>query len=109
MLNKIITWYVNILKDITVKRLKKENIIDIKVIYFKNKDFQEEVLMDINGNPHYTTTYFKAITIDANMFQPSNLETYRRKIEELNSEITELKTKDKIFDVSFNVKKVKKW
>jgi hypothetical protein len=108
MLNKILTWYVNIRKDITVKRLKKENITDTKVIYFKNKDFQEEVLIDNNMNPHYTTTYFKAINIDANMFQPSNLETYRRKIEELNSEITELKTEDRIFDVSFNIRKVKK-
>jgi hypothetical protein len=108
MINKIITWYIDILKDITVKRLKKENIIDTKVVYFKNKDFQEEVLIDNNMNPHYTTTYFKAINIDANMFQPSNLETYRHKIEELNSEITELKTKDKIFDVSFNIRKVKK-
>jgi hypothetical protein len=107
MINKIIAWYVNILKDITVKKLKKENIADTKVVYFKNKDFQEEVLMDNNMNPHYTTTYFKAINIDANLFQPSIFEANQRKIEEIDSKLTELKTEKMPFGLSIKISKAK--
>jgi hypothetical protein len=114
VLNKILIWYVNILKDITVKRLKRDNITDTKIVYFKNKDFQEEVLIDNNMNPHYSITYFNAINIDANLFQPSSFEMNQHKIDEIDSkltgltELTELKTKDIPFGISVKIKRAKR-
>ena len=66
--NKLIIFYCNISKFIILKYLTAKKLFNKKVIYFKNKDLREEILLDENYIPHYTTTYSKAIDIDANSF-----------------------------------------
>ena len=68
MITKLITLYCNISKYFVLKYLATNHILNKKTIYFKNKDLREEILLDENYTPHYTTTYAKAIDIDANSF-----------------------------------------
>ncbi|HXK70704.1 MAG TPA: hypothetical protein PK455_05305 [Caldisericia bacterium] len=92
--NKLIIFYCNISKFIILKYLTVKKLFNKKVIYFKNKDLREEILLDENYTPHYTTTYSKAIDIDANAF---NI------LRAFDSEKCE-----KPLDFSINIKKVKK-
>ncbi len=94
MITKLITLYCNISKYFVLKYLTTNHILNKKTIYFKNKDFQEEVFLDEDYCPHYITTYAKAINIDANAF---NI------LRAFDSEKCE-----KPLDFSINIKKVKK-
>ena len=77
-----------------MKYLASNHILNKKTIYFKNKDFQEEVFLDEDYCPHYITTYAKAININANAF---NI------LRAFDSEKCE-----KPLDFSISIKKVKK-
>lgn len=94
MLTKLITLYCNISKYFVLKYLASNHILNKKTIYFKNKDFQEEVFLDEDFCPHYTITYAKAINIDANAFN----------VLKMNEE-EECK---KPFDFSISIKRVNK-
>ena len=94
MITKLITLYCNISKYFVLKYLASNHILNKKTIYFKNKDFQEEVYLDEDYCPHYITTYAKAININANAF---NI------LRAFDSEKCE-----KPIDFSINIKKAKK-
>lgn len=92
--NKLIIFYCNISKFIILKYLTVKKLFNKKVIYFKNKDLREEILLDEDYCPHYITTYAKAININANAF---NI------LRAFDSEKCE-----KPLDFSISIKKVKK-
>jgi len=115
IINKIIMLNVWLSQKIAIYKLIKNHSINNRIIYYKNNNFQEEVWIDKNLMPHFTSLQFKGINIDfgdmvMNIPHENKLIENENEIKKINIEIQDIKNKRKNFKLPINIeiRKVKK-
>lgn len=116
IINKFIMIKVWLLQKIAIQKLKNDRSINYKIIYYKNKNFIEEVWLDNNMKPHFISTQLHGINIDYGNLSvgfPANnvFDKNQEQIKNINNQINNVKEKISYipeFPFSIKIEKDKK-